>query len=146
MFFVDHGFQAQFLLNPDAPGGPEIITPANLASWLDNMELPAVLNNGAEDKPTIAEMSAGSVLIYDGSLWHGGGASTAKDARRRCINNIFTRQWLRQQNTRYLSIPKETVIGLPKLMQRLLGYWIYSFTLGVVDGRPPIEVLREEKE
>lgn len=99
-----------------------------------------------EGKPTIAEMSAGSVLIYDGSLWHGGGASTAKDARRRCINNIFTRQWLRQQDNMYLSIPKETVIGLPKLMQRLLGYWIYSFTLGVVDGRPPMEVLREEKE
>jgi len=97
-------------------------------------------------KPGIAEMPAGSVLIYDGSLWHGGGASTAKDARRRCINNIFTRQWLRQQDNIYLSISKETVIGLPKLMQRLLGYWIYSFTLGVVDGRPPMEVLREENE
>jgi ectoine hydroxylase-related dioxygenase (phytanoyl-CoA dioxygenase family) len=97
-----------------------------------------------EGETSIARMSAGSVLIYDGSLWHGGGASTAKGARRRCINNIFTRQWLRQQDNIYLSIPKETAVNLPKLMQRLLGYWIYSYTLGVVDGRPPIEVLREK--
>ena len=99
-----------------------------------------------EGEPSIAEMPAGSVLIYDGSLWHGGGASTADGARRRCINNIFTRQWLRQQDNMYLSIPKEAVIGLPKLMHRLLGYWIYSFTLGVVDGRPPLDVMRDENE
>jgi ectoine hydroxylase-related dioxygenase (phytanoyl-CoA dioxygenase family) len=99
-----------------------------------------------EGEPSIAEMPAGSVLIYDGSLWHGGGASIAKGARRRCINNIFIRQWLRQQDNMYLSIPKEAVLGLPKLMQRLLGYWIYSFTLGVIDGRPPMQVLQEECE
>ena len=109
--------------------------------------LPASHNVHTEAAPegevAVAEMTAGSVLIYDGSLWHGGGASIAKGARRRCVNNLFTRQWLRQQDNMYLSIPKETAINLPKLMQRLLGYWIYSYTLGVVDGRPPIEVLRE---
>lgn len=96
-----------------------------------------------EGEPSVAEMPAGSVLIYDGSLWHGGGASIAEGARRRCVNNIYTRQWLRQQDNMYLSIPKETVLALPKLMQRLLGYWIYSFTLGVVDGQPPLEALRD---
>jgi len=30
-------------------------------------------------------------------------------------------------------------------MQRLLGYWTYGYTLGVVDGRPPMEVLIEEQ-
>jgi len=98
-----------------------------------------------DGEPSVASMPAGSVLIYDGSLWHGGGASIAKGARRRCINNIFTRQWLRQQDNIYLSMSKEAVTKLPKLMQRLLGYWIYGYTLGVVDGRPPMEVLIEEQ-
>lgn len=35
---------------------------------------------------------------------------------------------------------------LPKLMQRLLGYWIYGYTLGVVDGRPPMDVLMEQQQ
>jgi len=27
-------------------------------------------------------------------------------------------------------------------MQRLLGYWVYGSTLGVVDGEPPISMLK----
>jgi len=89
-----------------------------------------------------AEMTAGSVLIYDGSLWHGGGAATAAGARRRSVNNIYIRQWLRQQDNLYLSVPVDAVLTLPTAMQRLLGYWIYGFTLGVVEGGPPLAALR----
>jgi len=88
-----------------------------------------------------ALMPAGSVMIYDGSLWHGGGAATQAGTRRRSVNNIYIRQWLRQQDNLYLSMAPETVLGLPKLMQRLLGYWIYGHTLGVVDGGAPLAAL-----
>ena len=91
--------------------------------------------------PHDAVMPAGSVMIYDGSLWHGGGAATQSGTHRRSVNNIYIRQWLRQQDNLYLSIPPETVLGLPKLMQRLLGYWIYGHTLGVVAGGPPLAAM-----
>jgi len=95
-------------------------------------------------EPMIAEMPAGSVLIYDGSLWHGGGESTATGARRRCVNNIFTRQWLRQQDNMYLSLTPERVLNSPKLMQRLLGYWIYGTTLGVLNGEAPLGLMQQQ--
>ena len=88
-----------------------------------------------------AVMPAGSVFIYDGSLWHGGGAATAPGTRRRSINNIYIRQWLRQQDNMYLSIPQADVLAMPKLMQRLLGYSVYGYTLGVVDGGSPVQAL-----
>lgn len=92
-----------------------------------------------------AEMPAGSVFIYDGSLWHGGGAASAPGVRRRSINNIYIRQWLRQQDNFYLSLPPETVLALPKLMQRLLGYTVYGYTLGVVDGGSPLHALAQKQ-
>lgn len=87
-------------------------------------------------------MPAGSVLIYDGCLWHGGGKSTAPGARRRCINNLYARQWLRQQDNMYLTLSRERVLNSPKLMQRLLGYWLYRTTLGVLNGEAPIKVMQ----
>lgn len=88
-----------------------------------------------------AQMRAGSVFLYDGSLWHGGGTATAPGTCRRSINNIYIRQWLRQQDNMYLSIPPAEVLSMPKLMQRLLGYSVYGYTLGVVDGGSPTYAL-----
>ncbi|MEM7252080.1 MAG: phytanoyl-CoA dioxygenase family protein [Pseudomonadota bacterium] len=89
-----------------------------------------------------ATMPAGSVMMYDGSLWHGGGECT-EPGPRRSVNHIYARQWLRQQDNMYLSIPQQDVLAMPKVMQRLLGFWLYGFTLGVIDGRPPLDVLKE---
>jgi len=94
------------------------------------------------EKSIIAQMSAGSVLIYDGALWHGASGSLAEGARRRCINIICARQWLRQQDNVYLSLAPERVLKSGTIMQRLLGYWVYGSTLGVVDGEPPISMLK----
>ena len=94
--------------------------------------------------PETVTMGAGSVLVYDGALWHGGGASTTP-APRRAINHIYARQWLRQQDNMYLQFDTDVVLGLPESMQRLLGYWIYGYTLGVVDGQAPLQVLRARR-
>lgn len=100
--------------------------------------------NCPEGEPLIAEMTAGSVLVYDGAMWHGGGASTAQGARRRCINNLFTRQWLRQQDNMYLALDKQRILDAPKLLQRLLGYWIFGTTLGVLNGEAPIKMIKQQ--
>jgi ectoine hydroxylase-related dioxygenase (phytanoyl-CoA dioxygenase family) len=89
------------------------------------------------------EMPAGSVLVYDGSLWHGGGGASEPGARRRAIAISYARAWLRQQENQYLAMPVSEIRALPPLMQRLLGFWLYGVTLGGVDGEPPMRAIEE---
>jgi len=79
--------------------------------------------------PTIAaEMPAGSVLFYGGSLWHGGGAAAS---------------WLRQQENHILAVPRELARTLSPRLQELLGYNIRPPFIGYVDGRHPRRALED---
>ena len=49
-----------------------------------------------------AEMEAGSLLVFDGALWHSGGGNRTSEMRRRSININFNLSWLRQQENQYL--------------------------------------------
>ena len=53
-----------------------------------------------------AEMPAGSVLIWHGSLWHGGGANRS-DERRVGIASNYCAGYIRQQENQQLGIPAE---------------------------------------
>lgn len=89
-----------------------------------------------------AEMTAGSVLVYTGSLYHGGGANRSDDIRYGA-NITYNLSWLRQEENQYLSVPLELARELPERLQRLLGYARGAYALGYVDDlRDPIEVLR----
>ncbi|MEO0994348.1 MAG: phytanoyl-CoA dioxygenase family protein, partial [Pseudomonadota bacterium] len=57
-----------------------------------------------ESEVQYAEMPAGSVLIYSGSVIHGGGANTS-DADRMGLNITYALGWLRQEENQYLSCP-----------------------------------------
>ncbi len=52
-----------------------------------------------------AEMPRGSVLVWHGSLWHGGGANTT-DERRIGIAMNYCAGWVRQQENQQLGIPR----------------------------------------
>jgi len=82
-------------------------------------------------KPEIgyAEMSAGSVLIYTGSVFHGGGANKSK-ADRAGINITYTLGWLRQEENQYLSCPPDVAKTLDPELQALIGYSMGSYALG----------------
>ena len=69
-----------------------------------------------------AEMPAGSLLVWDGAVWHGSGENRTRDRFRTSINLNFNLSWLRQQENQYLGIPGEVLARLPELLQRLLGY------------------------
>ena len=69
-----------------------------------------------------AEMPAGSLLVWDGAVWHGSGENRTADRYRTSLNLNFNLSWLRQQENQYLGIPREMMAGLPELLQRLLGY------------------------
>jgi ectoine hydroxylase-related dioxygenase (phytanoyl-CoA dioxygenase family) len=87
-----------------------------------------------------ATMPAGSVMLYVGSLWHGGGANTTSEYRLGVILE-YVASWLRAQETHLLVVPPEVVATLPPKLQELLGYNIYPPFLGYVDGRHPRRTL-----
>jgi len=98
----------------------------------------------APDQPTlVAEMPAGSVLFYLGSLWHGGGANRT-DRPRLGVILEYAASWVRPQETHLLAVPRETVQRLPDRLVELLGYNIRPPFVGYVDGRHPKKVLEAD--
>lgn len=106
------------------------------------MYVPGSHTDPGDEAPTTAPaqaiVPAGSVFVYDGALWHGGGEARG-DSRRRAVNMIYCRPWLRQQENWIVTTPPEEAKHLPGIMQRLFGYWIYGFTLNTAFGTTPLK-------
>jgi ectoine hydroxylase-related dioxygenase (phytanoyl-CoA dioxygenase family) len=85
-----------------------------------------------------ARMSAGSVLVYHGSLWHGGGANTSAAHRLAIVCN-YCAGFLRQEECQLLALPREQVAAFPPRLQGLVGYSTYRGLLGHVDQQSPAE-------
>ncbi|WP_343602627.1 phytanoyl-CoA dioxygenase family protein [Mycobacterium sp.] len=87
-----------------------------------------------------AEMEPGSVLVWNGGLFHGGGANRARGPRLG-LNVNYNCGWLRQQENQYLAIPTNIAAALSDEFLRLLGYDAYIDIYGLVDHRHPLSVL-----
>jgi hypothetical protein len=98
-----------------------------------------VVPDGAER--TYAEMPAGSVLVYPGTLIHGGGANTT-DAPRLGVLIEYLASWLRQQEQHTLVVPAADAAPLPKRLTELMGYSIRPPFVGYVDGLHPQRLLQ----
>jgi len=99
--------------------------------------------NPLEPHETIAaEMPAGSVLVYHGSLWHGGGANRTSE-RRIGIAMNFCAGWVRQQENQQLGIPTEIARGFEPRLRELVGYGVYHHLIGHIDKRSPVTLLDE---
>ena len=61
-------------------------------------------NYGQDYDSIPAEMAKGSVLVWHGSLWHGGGANST-DERRVGIAMNYCAGYIRQQENQQLGIP-----------------------------------------
>jgi len=86
------------------------------------------------------EMKSGSVLFWDGGLWHGGGANVTSDQERMGFFISHQVSYLRPSDLQLVAIPREVVKEMPRKLQRLVGY--YPFGNGV-DGRDPLDVLHD---
>ena len=89
-----------------------------------------------------AEMTKGSVLVWHGSLWHGGGANTT-DARRAGIAMNYCAGWIRQQENQQLGIPREIAARFSPRLRQLCGYGIYNGLMGHINKHDPVEMLGE---
>jgi len=90
-----------------------------------------------------AEMARGSVLVWNGSLWHGGGANRSGERRVGVAMN-YCAGFIRQQENQQLGIPQELARTFPKRLQRLIGYGVYRRLIGHIDKHDPIELLGED--
>ena len=91
-----------------------------------------------------ATMKAGSVMLFDSALWHGGGANNS-DNRRFAFSCAYCWGWMRQQENLQLGIPRETAKRFPRRLQELCGYSVYKGQFGHIDNRDPIELLGRER-
>lgn len=81
------------------------------------------------DEITWAEMQRGSVLVYTGTVFHGGGANVSQGDRWG-LNITYALGWLRQEENQYLACPPEIARTLDLELRRLIGYALGSYALG----------------
>ena len=95
----------------------------------------------AEDDPTIVpvEMPAGSVVVFQGTLWHRGGANTT-DRARLAITPQYCEPWARQQEQMVLSVGAAAA-GFSDRVRSMIGYGIYPPFMGHVNGMHPLRLL-----
>jgi ectoine hydroxylase-related dioxygenase (phytanoyl-CoA dioxygenase family) len=87
-----------------------------------------------------AEMRRGSVLVYNGSLWHGGGANETM-SRRIGIAMNYCAGWARQQENQQLGIPLDVARGFSERLRKLCGFGLYRGLIGHIDKCSPVDLL-----
>jgi ectoine hydroxylase-related dioxygenase (phytanoyl-CoA dioxygenase family) len=95
---------------------------------------------GAPYDSVAAEMPKGSVLVWHGSLWHGGGANTTGERRVGLAMN-YCAGFIRQQENQQLGIPREVAADFSLRLRELCGYGIYHGLIGHINKRDPVEIL-----
>ena len=115
-----------------ANGATRVVPGSN--SWEDRLRIDTV-------DTIAATMPRGSVLIYSGSVYHGGGANTS-DSTRIGINITYCLGWLRQEENQYLACPPDVARTLDPELLKLMGYRHGAFALGYSDDlRDPLDAL-----
>lgn len=99
---------------------------------------------GAPYDSIAAEMPAGSVLIWHGSLWHGGGANTTDETRMGIAMN-YCAGYIRQQENQQLGLPREMVARFSPRLRELVGYGVYNMLIGHINKQSPDKLLLEER-
>jgi ectoine hydroxylase-related dioxygenase (phytanoyl-CoA dioxygenase family) len=95
---------------------------------------------GREYATIPAEMPKGSVLIWNGSLWHGGGANHS-GARRVGVAMNYCAGFIRQQENQQLGIPLARVRRFEPRLQELAGFGTYRSLIGHIEKRSPIQAV-----
>lgn len=117
-----------------AENGATTIIPAS-HTWPDDRHA-----DPADAVPAV--MPAGSVVVFLGTTWHGGGANRT-DRPRLAVTCQYCEPWLRQQENFFLAVPPQLVSQLHERLQSLIGYSIYPPFMGMVDGRHPLRHLEQ---
>lgn len=91
-------------------------------------------------QPITATMPAGSVIVFAGTLWHGGGANRSTGPRL-AISHQYCEPWARPQENYFLAVNPAVAAGLSPRLRALLGYSIHPPFMGHAQGRHPEKYL-----
>ena len=98
---------------------------------------PGALPHVKPEQTCRAVMKAGSALLYNGKVIHGGGSNISKDNWRVGLHAGFVSGWLRAEENHQLTTSVATARTLPEHAQRMLGFRSYvppkSARLGMVN-------------
>ncbi len=93
-----------------------------------------------------AEMTKGSLLLYTGSLYHGGGANQT-DSWRKGLSLQHAVGWLTQSTNQFLECPPDEVTDWPDELLRFIGYAKTGNGLGYWrDSEDPLSAVHPDRE
>ena len=95
----------------------------------------------AETKTVQAIMPAGSVIVFDGALWHRGGLNRTETQTRLAISPQYCQPWLRPQESMLLIAPPALARSMSPRARTMLGYNIHPPFVGQVDGMHPLRLV-----
>ena len=98
-------------------------------------DAPAV-DAALDDRVVDVTMTAGSVIVFLGTLLHRGGANRSNHPRL-AVSNQYCEPWARPQENYFLSIPRRRVARMSERVQQLLGYSIHPPFMGHANGVHP---------
>ncbi len=93
-----------------------------------------------EHQEVAAIMPRGSALVFNGALWHRGGANRSHRTRL-CISPQYCQAWLRPQESQLLIASRETARAASPRVRSMLGYNIHPPFVGQVDGMHPLRLI-----
>ncbi|HVN64551.1 MAG TPA: phytanoyl-CoA dioxygenase family protein [Candidatus Binataceae bacterium] len=100
---------------------------------------------GKQYDSVAAEMRKGSVLVWVGSLWHGGGANRTNRPRIGIAMN-YCAGYIRQQENQQLGVPREIAAQFSPRLKELVGYGIYRGLIGHIDKHSPANAILGDPE
>lgn len=100
---------------------------------------------GAEFDSVPAEMSRGSVLVWHGSLWHGGGANRTSQ-RRVGIAMNYCAGFIRQQENQQLGLSHAKVSEFSPRLRELVGLGVYRGLIGHIEKHSPMHYLFSDQQ
>lgn len=131
----------------DVNGGTQIVPDSH--TWPDGMyadsmatENSVANDRNAEDLAVTLTMTAGSVVVFSGSLWHRGGRNRS-DGCRLAIANQYCAPWLRQIENLMLSVTPEMARALSPRVREMVGYSVLEPFMGHVAGVHPRRLLED---
>jgi ectoine hydroxylase-related dioxygenase (phytanoyl-CoA dioxygenase family) len=91
-----------------------------------------------------AEMPAGSILLWNSALWHGGGENLTQQ-RRDGIACYYCAGWVRPQENQQLGLSMSQLKSFDRRLQELCSFSVYKGIYGHVDNEDPIKMLGQQQ-